>query len=118
MEHALIALAEYDGDFKQNTFNGYGRTVYSNGDIFEGYVTGGRPHGHGMMRYLNGDRYDGEWVHGVVSGMGTFFYRHGQVYEGEFKANKRHGQGIMQDSERNTLFRGMWHEGDLIHKLL
>lgn len=97
-----------------------GTIVFSNGDVYEGDIVDGKPHGNGTCTYKNGDVYEGEWEDGRRNGFGTmkctcdngyvYQYRgawvddeqhgygtvtgaNGDVYEGEMVDGKPHGRG-------------------------
>jgi len=62
-----------------------------NDGAYEGEWSGGLRHGHGVMRYDNGNTYDGEWRLDVSCGRGKALYAGGIAYEGEFEGGKKHG---------------------------
>jgi hypothetical protein len=53
----------------------------------------GRRHGHGTMRYANGDVYTGEWMTGFPSGRGEIAYSGGVKYAGQWN-NGSKGYGV------------------------
>ena len=60
--------------------------------------------GHGVAKYVSGDKYEGGWRFGKREGKGRATYASGDGYEGEWKADKKqgvHGRG----GELHTLFR-------------
>ncbi|PWV20971.1 hypothetical protein C3747_4g98 [Trypanosoma cruzi] len=50
-------------------------------------------HGHGIMRYANGDTYDGEWGSNCRHGRGRLITDDGEIYEGQWSKDERHGNG-------------------------
>jgi hypothetical protein len=53
----------------------------------------GRRHGHGTIRYANGDVYTGEWMTGFPSGRGEIAYSDGERYAGQWN-NGSKGYGV------------------------
>lgn len=94
---------------------------YANGDVYQGDLANGMPHGQGRMRYADGKVYQGGFVNGVRSGQGhqdwnagakmisfdgnwaedrpngsgSMVFTTGQEYEGNFVGGKMEGQGTM-----------------------
>jgi hypothetical protein len=44
----------YTGSFRNDKFNGFGRKVYENGQVYEGMFKYGLEHGAGELRYIDG----------------------------------------------------------------
>jgi hypothetical protein len=54
--------SSYDGDWKNNTQNGYGVYYYANYDTrYEGDFVDGKRHGWGTYYYADGEVYTGKW---------------------------------------------------------
>ena len=53
----------------------------------------GRPHGEGLMQYVDGSRYRGQWYAGAKQGDGVVHYETGGCYVGGFHANQLEGNG-------------------------
>lgn len=51
----------YDGDWKRNLFDGWGKLTSLNGESFEGEFVSGKRHGFGRMTLGNGDIVEGTW---------------------------------------------------------
>lgn len=51
--------------------NGKGKTVFKNGDVFEGEYVKGKREGYGIYMFPDGEKYEGQWFqdqqHGKVS---------------------------------------------------
>ena len=62
----------YEGEFKDNKFNGRGILYYPNGNkAYEGMFRNNRPHGHCISYFSNEClEYDGNWKDGVKDGEG------------------------------------------------
>jgi radial spoke head protein 1 len=90
--------------------DGFGRSILSNRDQYEGEYKMGRRHGTGCYMFKNnGARYSGEWKRGMKHGCGKFNYPDGSVYCGQWKNNKKHGSGKYTYRNGDT-FDGMWKE--------
>ena len=72
---------------EQSDRNGFGRTEYSNGVI-----------------------YEGNFVNGIAEGMGTIYYTNGTVYKGEVRMGEPHGHGKMTYAD-GTVREGYFKEG-------
>lgn len=76
----------YEGEFSvDNFFEGKGREVYYQGQVYEGEFKKGEREGKGKYYYPNGNRYEGEFKEGVGGGKGVLFFFNGSRLEGEFK---------------------------------
>src|SRR3569623_974365 len=54
-----------------------------NGNVYTGELLDGKPHGKGVMKYIdNGRTYEGGWSHGLRSGFGKLIYIDGCFNEG------------------------------------
>lgn len=90
-----------------------GRTVYDNGDVWEGEW---KEDGDcidlfcGKVTYANGDFFEGKWEEGTFSGYGKLTYPNGDVYEGEWKDGLQHGQGKMTYAN-GKVYEGEWKHG-------
>jgi hypothetical protein len=71
-----------------------GRTILSNGDVYNGEFKDGKIHGQGVYKYANGDVYDGEWKDNFRHGQGTYKYADGDTYIGPWVKGKREGRGL------------------------
>lgn len=68
----------WEGTWKNGTMT-HGTCQYSNGNRYEGNLSGGSPSGYGVMTYQNGDRYEGNWQGGMKQGDGTMKYVGGET---------------------------------------
>ncbi len=85
----------YYGEVFDGWRHGYGKCVWSNGDVYEGDWLEGKRTGKGKMTYFDGDVYDGDWMDDKVHGFGKYNWSTGNYYEGEWMNNNRHGRGKM-----------------------
>ena len=63
------------------------------GDRYTGPLLDGKPHGQGVLLFLNGERYEGEFQQGKFHGQGTGTLRDGSKYVGGWANGVKHGQG-------------------------
>ena len=92
----------YEGEWNQGQWNGKGRLVKHNGDIYEGYFCDDQKHGLGVFYY--GDhkrRFDGRFVMGHRT-EGTMHYSDNSVYKGQWYNGKRHGRGTYKFSDKSV----------------
>jgi hypothetical protein len=54
-------LGEYSGDFNEGYYNGYGKMIYSNNDVYTGFWNFGVKSIFGKYKYYNGNYYIGCW---------------------------------------------------------
>jgi len=47
--------------FRDDTYHGYGRFIYSNGDYYLGQWVDGKRQGHGKLVDKSGKVYQGHW---------------------------------------------------------
>lgn len=97
---------EYQGQFKNNQFDGEGKLTKKNGDVYEGQFKEGLFNGEGQYTSADGKIYKGQFVDGAISGAGE--YRDGEAsYSGEFKNWLFNGFGEYKDKHQR-------YEGDFI----
>ena len=105
----------YEGEFKNNKFEGKGIFYYTNGpwkgDKYVGEWKEGLAEGKGTYYFNNGpnkgDIYEGDWKKGNKEGKGVYYYNDGNKYEGEFKNDKFEGKGIYYFNNGDT-YEGEW----------
>ena len=79
---------QYDGEFNDNQF-----------------------HGYGTYEWLDGRKYEGQWVNGKMEGKGLFTWPDGKKYEGEYKADNKHGDGCLIWPNDEMRLMGHWRMG-------
>ena len=77
---------------------------------YEGFVLNGKPEGHGIAYYDNGDRYDGDWKNGLKCGQGSYFWSDGSSYDGQWADDSMDGQGILLFTDGDR-FEGEFKDG-------
>ncbi|MCF0106000.1 MAG: hypothetical protein HUJ53_04510, partial [Holdemanella sp.] len=85
----------YEGEMEDNLKNGYGKSIFVNGDVYEGDYVNDYRHGKGKYRFFNGNLYEGDFANDLRNGHGKLTYRNGTYYEGQFSNDKFHGYGQM-----------------------
>lgn len=90
--------ATYEGEWRNNVFDGFGEHVAANFK-YRGEFRNGQRDGQGTL-FLRDSKespyhrvYEGEWLAGKRDGRGTQWCSNGEVYEGDFAVDERHGNG-------------------------
>jgi hypothetical protein len=81
---------------------GHRRYHFSNGDRYEGEITGGALSGQGAYYYGSGMKYEGDMRLGQPEGKGTFWFLDGTRFEGAFESGlaKARGEIVRPDGTR------------------
>lgn len=125
----------YDGEWKDDEWNGRGIWNFGNGKRYEGEFLNEKRHGQGILQtdrltyegswindrwegegtlsWSNGALFKGSFVEDAIQGRGIFRYDDGTVYEGDFVNSESHGQGICKYTD-GSVYEGDW-VGDLRH---
>ncbi|MBW9173345.1 dynamin family protein [Clostridium estertheticum] len=129
---------QYQGEFKENMYNGVGKLYFLSKDIYEGEFCNNKMHGQGNYTYnngekciglfendsfikgiynfINGNQYSGELLKSKMNGVGTLKYVDGAVYVGQFKDGLQNGQGNFKNAKGNE-FNGEFKNGKLNGKV-
>ena len=129
----------YEGDFKNNEFDGFGiyksKSYIYEGNFVKGKMSGkgkyedlikettyegdffdDKKNGTGVEKYSNGFIYKGEFKNGIKEGKGTLILKNyknkDKVYTGEFKNNQIHGIGEMKFSSKKDYY-GEWVNNEM-----
>eukprot|EP00804_Cyclotella_cryptica_P028642 CCRYP_008164-RA/>CCRYP_008164-RA protein AED:0.21 eAED:0.21 QI:406/0.8/0.66/1/0.8/0.66/6/422/991 len=87
----------YEGEWRDNTPNGWGVFRWPDNSVFQGMWKDGRRHGNsGTLIVSDGFRYEGAWVDNAMEGRGVATYPDGQIYEGMWVAGRREGRGTIR----------------------
>jgi hypothetical protein len=106
-------------------FEGPGRLVYTNDDVYTGVFHQSQRHGHGTYHWKDGRSYTGDWCRNQRTGSGIYTYAtgsnkqssssntNGQVdyYQGEFVNGQRCGYGTFVFGATGASYRGQWRDG-------
>lgn len=83
--------ATYFGAEIEGKKNGFGKQVWPDKSIFEGFWLNDLPHGFGFAVFPDGDYYCGQWRQNQMHGFGLFHARGRVEFLGEFEANEARG---------------------------
>ena len=92
----------YEGEWKAGKKEGRGIYLYANGDVYKGEYKADKKEGPGILRWADGNVYEGEWRADEREGRGIYRWASGDVYDGEWKAGKKDGRGVNR-----------WADGDV-----
>eukprot|EP01138_Halocafeteria_seosinensis_P009227 gb/GECG01009430.1/.p1 GENE.gb/GECG01009430.1/~~gb/GECG01009430.1/.p1 ORF type:complete len:850 (+),score=152.54 gb/GECG01009430.1/:1-2550(+) len=101
----------FEGEMKRGKPHGYGTVVYLNGWMFEGQFKEGKESGWGVLTDENDVvLYEGELLDGELQGYGHMYYENGSNYCGCWRDGLFHGHGsFYQEGEGSYV--GYWMEG-------
>jgi len=86
----------YEGYWKNGEFHHFGRSVYPNGDHYEGSFASGQRAGFGKFETSGGKcKYEGAWREDMRWGRGKEVYADGSRYEGDYSCDIKSGRGHM-----------------------
>jgi hypothetical protein len=93
----------YTGEWNiiSNLREGFGQTIRSDGDYFEGFFKNNKANGICKDFYDN-RYYDGEMKDGLKGGEGKLIFDSGNYYEGEYKEDEMEGSGFYRFNEGNN----------------
>jgi hypothetical protein len=98
----VISNGTYLGDLRDDVSNGqrrvrhgHGTMKYSNGNIYTGDWIEDRFDGHGEYIWADGRRFIGNFKEDKIDGKGTGIWPDGRKYEGEYKRDLAHGHGLV-----------------------
>ena len=100
-----------EGEFKQGKLFGIGHLNYKNGNIYVGNFEDNLPNGKGQMTYLNGDIYYGNFLNGKKNGKGSFIMKNGDKFNGYFENDLYNGKGVL-NKENGNVYKGIWKNGE------
>src|ERR1700744_4151107 len=95
-----------EGTFVGGKANGKG-TKYQMGGTVEGNFVDGRPLGHVVMTWANGDKYEGDYATDGRTGKGVLTRANGDRYEGDFVNSKWTGHGKFTNAD-GAVYDGGW----------
>ena len=107
VEYSQKGIVKYEGEMINGVYNGNGKYIYPNGEIYIGQWSNGKRHGKGILYYDNGKiAYEGDFVNDFYDGCGTYYYEKGGYYEGEWKKGKKDGKGIIYYENGKIKYKG------------
>ena len=103
--------AYYDGQFKNNKFNGWGEYVSKDGKLFIGNFIEGVFSGPGSVKLTNGNVINGIFKDEIASGKGSIYFKSTDTtYTGNILNNQAHGSGTLKNSN-GSYFKGNFLKG-------
>lgn len=102
-------LQSYDGGIHNRRYHGHGVVKFHNGNSYEGELEEGRMNGDGILKWMDGIVYQGQFSHNMVDGHGTYHWPDGSSYTGDIVHGKREGYGVW--SRREITYEGEWKAG-------
>ena len=105
----------YEGEFKDNLYEGTGVYKYHHGQCYEGQYKAGHRHGRGTLKWDEGmSGYTGDWLAGKRCGYGLCQYQDGDWYSGEWSDDRWHGKGTKYEDDKGIISSGVF-EFDALH---
>ena len=97
----------YEGNFKDDLFDGYGEYKSKQYNYF-GYYSCGKKSGKGKeINLIKNIEYEGDFKDDKRNGFGKEKNPDGTIYIGEFKDNQKHGQGtLILDGIKTWTYKG------------
>ena len=103
-EHDLYNY--YEGDFSEGYMHGSGNLIYKDGSCYKGNFDKNNFKGNGVFIFADGRKYNGTWKKNKMDGTGVFTWKDGTKYKGQYKNNFREGNGVY--SFGANLYDGTW----------
>ena len=103
----------YEGDIKNNLFDGKGKFHWKEGREYIGEWKNGKMNGKGVMNYLDGAKYEGDFFNGKREGIGIYIWNKNKYYEGSWVNGKQEGNGYFFN--RGKEVRGVWKKGSFVN---
>jgi basic membrane protein A len=104
---------KYVGQFKDGNRNGQGTAIFPDGRKYVGEFKDNKRNGQGTLTFPSGEKYVGQYKDGLRSGQGTLTFPDGHKYVGQFKDGEKHGQGIEYRPDGTVNRSGLWTNGSL-----
>ena len=89
---------KYEGDWKNDKFDGKGIKYYRNGDKYDGQWKNGQKNGYGIKYFKNGNKCEGFWKNGIIEIKGKLY----EKYEDNIRKMKRINNYYNRNTSRNT----------------
>ena len=100
---------QYEGGYINDKFEGKGKYIYENGDLYIGEWKRGLREGNGILYYKNGNiKYEGGWVNDKYEGNGKHIWKDGECYIGGWKNGLKNGKGVFYYKNGSIEYEGDW----------
>ena len=97
----------YEGELKNNRFDGLGTFYYEDGRYYIGQFKNGNRHGKGQLFYKDKSlEYEGDFIDNLFEGNGKYFFQNGECFIGKLKKGKKEGKGILYYKSKNEKYIG------------
>ena len=96
----------YEGNFSEGYMNGEGNLIFSDNSSYKGNFDKNCFEGNGIFYFANARKYNGNWKKNNMDGIGEFIWEDGTKYKGQYKNNIREGDGVY--SFGANLYDGVW----------
>lgn len=107
----------YEGQWLGEARHGRGKEESKFGDfVYEGDFKNDRYDGQGIMSWANGAKYMGQFLNNEKHGMGKEHYGQGDKFIGEYQNGTMNGRG-QYIKEDGTSIKGVWNNGQLVKSL-
>jgi hypothetical protein len=108
---------QYEGQWLGDHRHGKGREESRFGDfIYDGNFKNDKYDGSGIMSWANGSRYVGQFVNNLKHGTGREWYGQGDRYQGEYKDGNIDGRGEYIKAD-GTSIKGTFSKGQLVRAI-
>lgn len=98
----------YEGEFSKNCFEGIGSFLNpETGVSYEGRWRNNMQEGFGVETWEDGSVFEGEYSEGLKNGKGIFKWTNGSSYQGEFKGDQIDGYGVYVWADGRQ-YEGTW----------
>jgi len=107
----------YEGQWLGENRHGKGKEESKFGDFtYDGEFKNDRYEGTGVMTWSNGAKYVGQFLNNNKHGVGKEWYGQGDRFEGEYKDGTMDGRGQYVKAD-GTAIKGMWSQGQLVKSI-
>ena len=108
---------KYVGNWKNDSFDGYGQYYIEDSIYYEGGFAKGKREGEGVEFYIEGPKkgmikYQGTFHENLYNGYGEFYYRDGESYKGFWNNGVKHGQGSFLKENGEVMTEGEFKNGN------
>lgn len=99
-----------------NCSSGFGKMLFTNGDIYEGEFYDDKREGFGIYKWKTGEKFLGESISNQFTGFGILEFTDGSKYIGQFKNGEFDGEGerTFADGTKQT---GIFEKGKYLGKV-